>query len=152
MSGDTIDAKVPRDREVRMAVSAEDMAIVRETLPLVEAQIGPLSERFYGNLFAVAPGMRKLFRDDLEGQGMRFVTTLTTIVALLDDRAAFEEAVDRLAEAHRMVGVRREHFVPLGCALMVTLGETLGPAFTERRQQAWRAAYDHVAARMMVRT
>ena len=39
----------------------------------------------------------------------------------------------------------------MGTALLVTLGETLGPDFTTRLQQAWRAAYDHFAEEMIVR-
>jgi len=59
--------------------------------------------------------------------------------------------LDGLAKAHKRIGVRREHFAPMGSALMVTLGETLGPAFTPRLQKAWRAAYDHVADEMIRR-
>jgi hemoglobin-like flavoprotein len=34
---------------------------------------------------------------------------------------------------------------------MVALGETLGPEFTRRLQEAWRAAYEHFAAEMIAR-
>ena len=39
----------------------------------------------------------------------------------------------------------------MGSALMVTLGEALGPAFTPDLQGAWRAAYDNFAAEMIAR-
>jgi hemoglobin-like flavoprotein len=39
----------------------------------------------------------------------------------------------------------------MGAALMVTLGETLGTAFTAEIQAAWHAAYDQFAAEMIAR-
>jgi hemoglobin-like flavoprotein len=41
-------------------------------------------------------------------------------------------------------GVRDEHFAPMGSALMVTQGETLGSDFTGELQAAWRAAYEEI--------
>ena len=54
-------------------------------------------------------------------------------------------------EAHAGIGVRAGHFAPMGIALMVTLAETLGEAFTPELQAAWHGAYDHFAERMIRR-
>lgn len=125
--------------------------LVRGSLGLVRARLLPASSQFYDNLFVLAPELRRLFRSDLAGQGMRFMTTLTTIAELLDDPAELAKEVDGLAQAHRGIGVRAEHFAPMGAALLVTLGETLGPEFTCEMQAAWRAAYDDFAAQMIER-
>lgn len=132
-----------------MSISAEDMRVLHESLPVVRERTHPIAERFYENLFAMAPEMRSMFRDDLGGQGMRFITTLSAIVSILDEDREAGKAAEALARAHAGLGVRPEHYPPLGNALMVTLGETLGPDFTPERQRSWRAAYDEVAARMM---
>jgi hemoglobin-like flavoprotein len=129
-------------------LDAEERAVLRESLALVHERLEPLSMAFYDNLFAVAPQMRGLFRDDLGGQGMRFMTTLVTIAELVDRPEAFDAAVAGLARAHARFGVRPEHYPPMGTALLVTLGETLGPGFTEARRRAWRAAYHAVADAM----
>jgi hemoglobin-like flavoprotein len=70
---------------------------------------------------------------------------------LLDDPAGFASGIDRLVAVHERAGVRAADFKPMGHALLVTLGEAMGPAFTRELQRAWRAAYDHIAAEMIGR-
>lgn len=125
--------------------------LLQESLPLVRACLLPASTQFYDNLFVLAPHMRGLFRTDLAGQGMRFMTTLTTIAELVDEPGELTQEIEALALSHRGIGVRAEHFGPMGDALLVTLGETLGPAFTCELQAAWRSAYDRFAAAMIAR-
>lgn len=132
-----------------MALSGEDIWLVRQSLPLIAERVEDASSVFYENLFAIAPDLRALFRDDLAGQGMRFMTTLTTIAAALDDPEARARQIGALAQAHARLGIAPAHFEPMGSALLVTLGETLGAAFTPPLQQAWRAAYESIAAEMI---
>jgi nitric oxide dioxygenase len=134
-----------------MALSETEIRLVQESLPAIRARAEPTAGHFYVNLFAIEPGMRSLFRDDLEGQGMRFLAALTQIADALDDPAALETELDALAKAHARIGVTAAHFAPMGTALMVTLGETLGPGFDGRLRDAWRAAYDLVAREMIRR-
>jgi hemoglobin-like flavoprotein len=132
-----------------MALSNEDIWLVQDSLPLVTEHFEPASEVFYENLFAIAPELRSMFRDDLAGQGMRFMTTLSTIAAVLDNPEARAAQIGALAKGHAQLGIEPAHFAPMGSALLVTLGETLGPAFTPQLQQAWREAYDTIAAEMI---
>lgn len=134
-----------------MAVRAEDIEAIQESLPLVRQHYKPLSMAFYDNLFAIAPEMRPLFRDDIASQGMRFISTLATIADVLGDPEALDTELSDLAGAHKRLGVEKAHFASMGSALMVTLGETLGERFTPRLQGAWRAAYDHIADEMIRR-
>jgi nitric oxide dioxygenase len=132
-------------------IRTEQVRLVRASLPMVRERLEPASMAFYENLFAIAPDLRSLFRSDLHGQGMRFMSTLATIADLLDDPDALDADIGWLARAHAQVGVRAAHFRPMGMALMVTLGETLGREFTPALQEAWHAAYDHFAAQMIAR-
>jgi len=134
-----------------MAVSAADVRKIQDSLPKIREQIAPASSSFYENLFAIAPELRALFRGDLNDQGMRFMATLATIADLLDDPETLGPELESLARAHAGIGVRAAHFAPMGSALMVTLGETLGPAFTPDLHAAWRAAYDNFAGEMIAR-
>lgn len=135
-----------------MGVRPEQIAIVQQSLPQVRERLVPASSIFYDNLFAVAPELRALFRGDMQSQGMRFMSTLATIADLLGDPEALDTELDKLAAGHFRIGVRPEYFAPMGIALMVTLGETLGPdLFTPRLQEAWHAAFDYFAAEMIAR-
>ncbi len=134
-----------------MTVSTEDIRRIRESLPAIREHMAPASGAFYDNLFAISPELRGMFRGDLDNQGMRFMSTLATIADLLDDPESLGPELEGLARAHASLGVRAAHFAPMGAALMVTLGETLGPAFTADLQGAWRAAYDNFANEMIAR-
>ena len=134
-----------------LAVSDVDIAVIGASLPMMRRHLDGASEAFYINLFTLAPELEALFPPDMAGQGMRFMSTLVTMANLLDDPDAFAAGIDRLAALHSRVGVRAAHFTPMGFALLVTLGEAMGPAFTREVQQAWRAAYDHIAAEMIHR-
>jgi hemoglobin-like flavoprotein len=132
-------------------VCEADIEVIRESLPDIRRHLDAASERFYVNLFTLAPELRALFPPDMADQGMRFMSTLVTMADLFDDPDAFAAGVERLARVHARAGVRAAHFAPMGHALLVTLGEVMGPAFTSPLQQAWRGAYDHIAAAMIAR-
>lgn len=138
-------------RNMIMAPTKTQISLLKESIPTIREHFAPASLDFYENLFSIAPETRPLFREDLAGQGMKYMTTLLTLVDLLDDPAAFDAELDDLARSHATVGVRAEYYAPMGSALLVTLGESLGREFTEELRLAWRAAYEHVAAEMQQR-
>jgi hemoglobin-like flavoprotein len=136
---------------VAVAEADIDIAVIRASLPMIRQHLDPASEAFYVNLFAIAPELRALFPLDMADQGMRFMSTLVTMANLLDDPDGFAAGIDWLVAVHARAGVRAAHFKPMGHALLVTLGEAMGPAFTRELQRSWRAAYDHIAAEMIRR-
>jgi nitric oxide dioxygenase len=134
-----------------MTPTATQIRLLKDSVPVIRERFEPASLDFYANLFSIAPDTRSLFREDLAGQGMKYMSTLLTLVDLLDNPEAFENELDDLAHSHSTVGVRAEHYAPMGSALLVTLGESLGRHFTEELRVAWRSAYEHVAAEMQAR-
>ena len=97
-----------------MAVDAAQIRLVRESLPSIREHRVPVSMNFYDNLFALAPELRELFRSDIAGQGMRFMTTLATIADLLDAPDELSDEIDDLAKAHAGLGVKAADFAPDG--------------------------------------
>jgi hemoglobin-like flavoprotein len=134
-----------------MPITDVQIRLVHDSLPEVRERLEPASMIFYDNLFAAAPELRELFRPDLQGQGMRFMTTLATIADLLDDPSELDAEIGDLATAHAGLGVHAAHFTPMREALMTTLAQVLGEKFTPELRSAWGAAYDHFAARMIAR-
>ena len=63
---------------------------------------------FYGRLFEMAPETRALFCGDLDRQGRKLMSTLTTIVKGLDDFDALVPVVRDLANSP--VGLERQSF------------------------------------------
>lgn len=108
------------------------------------AQLPPTAE-FYETLFRLAPEYRSLFRDDLEGQGMKFMSTLAVIVDDLDDPEKLDARFRELGQAHAALGITSKHFLPMEEALMESLRGRLGDVFDADTEAAWRAAYGEVA-------
>ena len=53
-----------------------------------------------------------------------------------------------LGRRHRGYGVEDRHYATVGEALIWTLGQGLGPAFTDEARDAWLAAYTLLAGVM----
>ena len=131
-----------------MALTSAQIELIRESF--AKLQPDPvIAERFYERLFEIAPDLRALFRSDMTGQGMRFMSTLGVIVDHLGDPIALEPYVDQLAKGHAVYGVKPAHFQPMGRALILTMEEALGADLPEGAAEAWEAAYDLLAKRMI---
>ena len=59
-------------------------------------------------------------------------------------------AVQALGRRHAAYGVEPRHFNTVGEALLWTLGQGLGPAFTPNVRAAWAAVYEVIATQMQI--
>ncbi|URW75772.1 globin domain-containing protein [Sphingomonas donggukensis] len=113
----------------------------------------PLSEEtaaaFYERLFQIAPGVRRMFADDLTEQGRKLMLTLTVIVDGLDRIDQLLPIARELAVRHVRYGAREAHYDAVGMALLDTLKVGLGPRWTEELAAAWGAAYQLLAGAMI---
>jgi nitric oxide dioxygenase len=114
---------------------------IQDSFKLVE----PISEQaaalFYGRLFEIAPEVKPLFRSDMREQGRKLMATLGVVVNSLGKLEAILPAASALAKRHVGYGVTAEHYAPVGAALLWTLEQGLGKAWTAELAQAWGAAY-----------
>ncbi|MBY6055080.1 globin domain-containing protein [Leisingera daeponensis] len=106
---------------------------------------------FYDALFRHSPELRRLFRDDLEGQGMKFMTTLGVILAKLKDETAVASQFQELGRTHASLGVLAPHFAPMEDALIDTLHHALGKEMTPELEALWRKAFKEIAGQMIRR-
>jgi hemoglobin-like flavoprotein len=116
---------------------------------------GQAAELFYGKLFELDPGLRPLFKGDVKEQGRKLMVMLNVAVRGLDDLGTLVPAVKALGKRHEGYGVKPEHFGTVGSALLWTLEQGLGPAFTPDTRAAWTEVYGvprRSAARNAART
>ena len=59
------------------------------------------------------------------------------------------DTVRELARRHVGYGVTAAHYAPVGAALLWTLEQGLGEAFTDEVHDAWAAAYGLLSAAMI---
>ena len=134
-----------------MPLTDDDLARVRASLDHLRVNFAAHSTVFYDALFKRAPELRELFRDDLTGQGMKFMTTLDLILQKLDREDELEGEIAELGTTHRSLGVHAKDFGPMEEALIDTLREGMGEKFSPELESAWRKAYAELSANMIER-
>ena len=122
--------------------------LVRESFDLVEPIAPQAAALFYAHLFAADPSVKPLFRGDMVVQGERLMQMIGVAVARLDDPAVLLPALRALGQRHAGYGVRDDHYDSVGVALLKTLRQGLGVAFTDEVEEAWIAVYGEIAATM----
>jgi hemoglobin-like flavoprotein len=129
-------------------MTPRDVELVQSTFGAVKPIAGQAADLFYARLLEIAPHIRALFPDDLTEQKRKLMTMLAAAVANLHQMEAILPAVEDLGRRHAGYGVTAEHFKPVGEALLWTLEQGLGPAFTPHVKEAWASAYTTLASVM----
>ena len=116
----------------------------RQVAPMAEAAAG----LFYARLFELDPDLRSLFKGDMTEQGRRLMQMLGLAVKSLDRPDQLLPAVRALGARHVAYGVREKDYDTVGGALLWTLRQGLGDAFTPEVEAAWAEVYAALAAAM----
>lgn len=103
---------------------------------------------FYQRLFTLDPSVKPMFKGDLQEQGKKLMKMLGTIVNGLTRLDELVPAAQDLARRHVGYGVKAQHYDTVGAALLWTLEQGLGSAFTDDTREAWATAYGILAGVM----
>lgn len=126
-------------------MTPEQVKIIKLTFAQAMSNKDAVGRMFYERLFAIAPETRTLFSGDIEAQGRKLMDTLALAIGMLRDTPALVTTLQALGARHVKYGVRDEHYKPVGEALIWTLENGLGAAFTSEARAAWSALYDTLA-------
>jgi hemoglobin-like flavoprotein len=127
-----------------------EIGLIRESWTTVEAIADTAAGLFYGRLFELDPAIERLFRrTDMDAQRKNLMQTLTVVVKSLDRLDQILPAVQALGRRHAGYGVREGHYATVGAALLWTLEQGLGDAFTTDVRKAWTTAYGTLASVMI---
>jgi len=129
-------------------MSPEQIALVQESFKKVQPIAMQAADLFYGRLFEIAPELRALFADDLTEQKAKLMAMLGAAVVNLHKLETIVPAVQALGRRHADYGVTAEHYKPVGEALIWTLEQGLGEAFTPPVKAAWVETYTTLAGAM----
>jgi hemoglobin-like flavoprotein len=126
------------------------VGLIRESWAAVEPIADAAASLFYGRLFELDPALERLFRrTDMDRQRKVLMQTLTVVVKTLDRIDQLLPAVQALGRRHAGYGVRDTHYATVGAALLWTLEQGLGEAFTPAVREAWTEAYGTLASVMV---
>ena len=130
-------------------MTREQAEIVQSTWRAVLPVGDTFAELFYGRLFAVDPGLRKLFRDDLLEQGRNLTAMLSVAAANLAKPERIRLALRQLGQRHAAYGVEPKDFRTVEDALLFALEHALIDVFTPEVRAAWQAAYAELSSAML---
>jgi hemoglobin-like flavoprotein len=122
--------------------------LVKESWDLVEPIAPRAAELFYANLFALDPSLKPLFTGDMAVQGEKLMKMVGVAVRLLPQPQLLLPALQTLGRRHADYGVRDEHYDTVGTALLSTLQQGIGVAFTPEVREAWIDVYGVMARTM----
>jgi hemoglobin-like flavoprotein len=129
-------------------MNTEQIMLVQASFMLVTPIADTAAGLFYQRLFELDPSLRPMFRGDMEEQGRKLMSMLKIVVNGLTRLDQLVPAVQELGKRHARYGVRDEHYDTVAAALLWTLRQGLGVAFTTEVEQAWVAAYTLLAGTM----
>jgi hemoglobin-like flavoprotein len=114
-------------------------------LPIADTAADP----FYGRLFELDPKSQALFDDDMAKQKKALMAMIGNAVASLHRIEAIVPAVQQLGVRHAGYGVVEGHYATVGEALLWTLEQGLGDAWTPRVKAAWVETYTILSTAMV---
>lgn len=130
-------------------MSPDQIQLVRQSF----AQVAPIAAQagalFYAKLFARDPAISGLFSSsDMAVQARKLLEMIGSAVRLLDRPEQLDPVLRALGQRHAGYGVQAAHYDTVGAALLETLADALGDAFTPATRVAWGALYAHVGRTM----
>lgn len=122
-------------------MTPEQITLVQSSWEKVKPISDQAAELFYGRLFELDPSLKPLFSGDMKEQGKKLMATLNLAVSSLTRLETILPAVQDLGRRHVQYGVPDESYQTVGAALLWTLDQGLGEAFTDDVKEAWTETY-----------
>lgn len=129
-------------------MTPDQITLVRTSFAQVVPIEAAAAALFYGRLFELDPSLKPLFKGDMKEQGSKLMAMIGTAVAGLDRLESIVPAVQALGKRHAGYGVQADHYNTVAAALLWTLEQGLGAAFTPDVKAAWTDAYGILADTM----
>jgi hemoglobin-like flavoprotein len=123
-------------------MTPEQRQLVADTWKQVAPIADTAANLFYSRLFEIDPSTRKLFRaTDMAAQRKKLLQTLSFVINGLGQLDVLVSKVEDLGRRHAGYGVTDAHYESVGAALLWTLEQGLGRAWTPAVASAWTEVY-----------
>jgi hemoglobin-like flavoprotein len=129
-------------------MTPEQIDMIRKSFDALWPVRRRVADLFYSRFFELAPEARALFPQDIAKQQLKLMDMIAAIVGALDQREVFQSIISYSGRQHAQFGVQRAHFVAFGNALIWSLEQQFGTAFTSELKQAWTMLYNAVQSEM----
>lgn len=130
-------------------MSPREIEIIRRTWRQVAPKGDDAARLFYKRLFQIDPSVEPLFAGtDMTAQRRKLMQTLGSAVIGLEDLDALVPIIQDMGRRHATYGVTDAHYDSVGEALIWTLKQGLGDAWSDDVQEAWTRIYRLIADTM----
>lgn len=126
-------------------MNPETVALVQNSWKKVAVIAPQAAHLFYQNLFTADPGLKPLFKGDMDKQGKELMQMIGAAVGKLNDLEILVPVLQGLAQRHVGYGVQPVHYQTVGQALLQTLEQGLDGDFTPDVKAAWSNIYGAMA-------
>jgi hemoglobin-like flavoprotein len=134
-------------------LSAETIAIVKATAPVLVQHGVAITTRMYERLF-VDVEIKALFDQAAQASGeqpRRLAAAIVAFAQNVDNLPALAGAVERMASRHVATHVKPQHYPAVAAALLPAIRDVLGEAATDEVLAAWGEAYWFLADVLIAR-
>src|SRR5215467_9005140 len=123
-------------------MTPEQKRLVRDTWKQVAPIADAAADMFYRRLFEIDPTTHALFHaTDMVAQRKKLLQTLAFAIGGLDNLGALVSKVEDLGRRHAGYGVTDAQYDSVGTALLWTLEQGLGHAWTPAVAAAWTEVF-----------
>ncbi|MCG8039230.1 MAG: globin domain-containing protein [Candidatus Thiodiazotropha taylori] len=129
-------------------MTPEQITHVKSSWSKVEPIADQAAALFYARLFEVYPEVKPYFKGDMEAQGKKLMSMIGTAVGSLDNLEPLLPVIRESGKRHAEYGVQAVDYDKVADALLWTLAEGLGDAFTDEVKDAWVVTYTALAGVM----
>ncbi|MFC7319879.1 NO-inducible flavohemoprotein [Halobacillus campisalis] len=129
-------------------LSEKTITTVKSTVPVLAEHGEAITTHFYKRMFADHPELKNIFNMTNQKAGRQPRALANAVYAAaqhIDDLSAILPTVNQIAEKHRSLQVKPEHYPIVGKYLLIAIKEVLGDAATDDIMQAWEEAYGAIA-------
>ncbi|MCS3903208.1 nitric oxide dioxygenase [Methylohalomonas lacus] len=126
----------------------ETIAVVKQTIPALQANGETLTRHFYARMFRENPEVKPYFNPAHQQAGTQQRALAGAICAYaqnIDNPAALADAVELIAQKHVSLQIKPEHYPIVGENLLAAIREVMGEAATDEVIDAWAEAYGVLA-------
>ena len=133
-------------------LTEQTRALVKASVPALQAHGLALTQRFYERLFLAHPALKEMFnqrhqQDDSQSQAL--AGAVLAYAQHIDRPEVLAGALTHIAHKHVSLGIRAEHYPLVGQQLLGAMGDVLGEAATPELVAAWGQAYGWLAQQLI---
>ncbi|MGR3220389.1 MAG: globin family protein [Candidatus Anammoxibacter sp.] len=131
-------------------MDAKKIKLIESSFKLVAPKGEEFVQSFYDNLFEDFPAVEELFANAEMGmQGTKLLDALEFTVKHLRKPKELADYLEKLGKRHVSYGTIKDHYPMVAQALLRTLEEYTGDAWTENVKAAWVEAWGVISENML---